>query len=178
MIDTGRGAGYVLDFSDNSFARFFREHGINIEEVRYKPGNSKGKRLRSFLDQTSPPLSGRVLASLLEYRLATSDRPLNPDTLARYTAIVARLGGSPPREVLAQSREMTTEAELLARVFKPEVFAKLPGEVALHEALIARMLEAQRCIENEAWLSAVILCGSVLEGMCLCLLYTSDAADE
>ncbi len=168
VIDTGRGPGYVLDFSNNEFARFFHEHGIDIYDTRYEGrGTSKANRLRSFLDQAPPPRSGRVLASLLEHRLAASDEPLHPDTLARYIAVVDRLGGSPPPGVRAQSREETTEAALLARVFKPEVFSRLPGDAALHGARLSRMREAQRCIENEAWLSAVILCGSVLEGMCL-----------
>lgn len=168
VIDTGRGAGYVLDFSNNDFARFFHEHGIDIYDARYEQrGTSKANRLRCFLEVTPPPRSGRVLAALLENRLASTDKALHPDTLARYIAVVDRLGGSPPPGVRAQSREETTEAALLARVFKPEVFGRLPGDPSLHDALQGRMREAQRCIENEAWLSAVILCGSVLEGMCL-----------
>lgn len=59
------------------------------------------------------------------------------------------------------------EAELLKRVFRPEVFGKLPLDANLSAALVGRMAEAQACIDAKAYLAAVILCGSVLEGMCL-----------
>ena len=44
----GMGGGYVLDFSDRTFAAFFSEElSINIDESRYAgEGTSKAKRLR------------------------------------------------------------------------------------------------------------------------------------
>lgn len=60
-----------------------------------------------------------------------------------------------------------SEAELLKRTSRPELFAKLPVEPAMSAALVDRMAEARRCVESKANLAAVILCGSVLEGMCL-----------
>jgi hypothetical protein len=43
----GMGSGYVLDFSDKTFAAFFREEiSVNIDEQRYSAdGTSKAKRL-------------------------------------------------------------------------------------------------------------------------------------
>ncbi|MCK9463990.1 MAG: hypothetical protein M0R80_30605 [Proteobacteria bacterium] len=67
----------------------------------------------------------------------------------------------------APTAEAPAEAELLKRVFRPEVFGKLPLDATLSAALVGRMSEAQVCIEANAYLAAVILCGSVLEGMCL-----------
>ncbi len=162
------GSGYVLDFSDRTFADFFQEHGINIFEPRFEEGGtSKAKRLRTFLKTTAPPRSGQILAALLDYRQSGSEAALPADTLARYVAVVQRLGGTAPAGVRAQPQGPITEAALLAYLFKPEVFARLPGDATLHAALLARMREAQRCMEHEAWLSAVILSGSVLEGMAL-----------
>jgi len=63
--------------------------------------------------------------------------------------------------------EEAAEAVLLKHIFRPEVFAKLSLEAAMSGALVDRMREAQACIEAKAHLAAVILCGSVLEGMCL-----------
>ena len=47
----GMASGYVLDFSDRTFAQFFKENvGINIYDDRYKyNGGSKAKRLRALL---------------------------------------------------------------------------------------------------------------------------------
>lgn len=164
----GMGGGYVLDFSNRSFGDWFQEHGVDIDDPRYEDGGtSKANRLRSFLRSTAPPHSGQILAALLDYRQGLSGEELHPDTLAQYVAVVQRLGGSTPASVRAQPHRPITEAALLSHLFKPEVFARLPGDATLHAVLVARMREAHRCVEHEAWLSAVILSGSVLEGMAL-----------
>ena len=168
VLKSDRGPGYVLDFVDRTFATFFRDHGIDIDDPRYvEMGTSKANRLRCFLRSTPPPRSGQVLAALLDYRQTGGGSDLHPDTLGRYLDVVQRLGGAAPASARARPGEETSEAALLAHPFKPEVFARLPGDAALHEVLVARMQEAQRCLGVEAWLSAVILCGSVLEGMAL-----------
>ncbi len=47
----GMQTGYVLDFSDESFRRFFEDFEINIEDEKYcKNGTSKANRLRTFWD--------------------------------------------------------------------------------------------------------------------------------
>lgn len=168
VLESDRGPGYVLNFSDRTFAAFFQEHGIDIRDPRYADmGTSKANRLRCFLRSTPPPGSGQVLAALLDYRQSGGGPDLHADTIARYRAAVQRLGGSLPASVPGQPHAPITEAALLGHVFKPEVFTRLPGNAALQAALVARMREAQRCVEHEAWLSAVILSGSVLEGMAL-----------
>lgn len=162
------GGGYVLDFSDRTFANFFKQHGIKINDDCYAElGTSKANRLRCFLRSTPPPKSGQLLAALLEYRRTGQNSGLHPDTLSRYREVVHRLGGSIPASARPRDGEPSTEAELLEHVFRPDVFARLPGDAALQAVLVARMQEARRCIDHEAWLSAVILSGSVLEGMAL-----------
>jgi hypothetical protein len=53
--------GYVLDFSDRTFAEFFRsELTININDRKYfQGGTSKAKRLRTFLQMEKEPLVAR-----------------------------------------------------------------------------------------------------------------------
>lgn len=85
--------GWVLDFNDCSFAEFFKEHGVDIEDRSfYTEGPSKAKRMRSFLKQAEPSLITRVLSSLWEFRL-----DLDPDVPERdaqaYKRIVYKLGG-------------------------------------------------------------------------------------
>lgn len=162
------GGGYVLDLTDRTFAAFFSEHGVEIDDRRFSvEGTSKAKRLRYFLRITPPPLTGRVLAALLQHRLAWKPDVAQND-LDAYRTMATRFGA----ELTADTRrakggaEDTAEAALLRRVFRPEVFAKLPLEVEMTRALVERMQEAQRCIAAEAYLAAIILCGSVLEGMC------------
>lgn len=165
------GGGYVLDFGERSFAQFFGEYDIQINEPRYCAlGTSKANRLRCFLQTTAAPLTGRVLGALLQHRIVSKPDGIAEGELKAYSETVERLGGSVPTGVgwhPTPSINPTTEAELLQLVFRPELLARLPVEPAMSALLAARMDEARRCIECKASLSAVILCGSVLEGMCL-----------
>jgi hypothetical protein len=160
--------GYVLDPSDQTFRRFFEDFGVNINDPKYSAdGPSKAKRLRQFLRITPPPLSGRVLAGLLQHRLASSSHAPQQSDLDRYEEVVVRLGGQRSRHRAEPAREEASEADLLQTVFDQASFSKLPLEDALAKALVERMEEAQRCIAAKSYLAAVILSGSVLEGMCL-----------
>lgn len=163
VLDVGQGAGYVLDFSNPTFEQFMAEHGVAIYDDRFaRDGNSKGKRLRCFLATEIPPRTGQVLASLLERRQLID--PLADDELTRYRAAMRRLGA--PTEPADASPESSEDA-LLRLVYRPELLARVQGHAELRDELLRRMDEAQRCIQADALLSAVILCGSVLEGMCL-----------
>ena len=63
-------SGYVLDFTDRTFAEFFgSELSINIDAQRYfQGGSSKAKRLRTFLLIEKEPVVARALCALWEYR--------------------------------------------------------------------------------------------------------------
>ncbi|MHB1993423.1 hypothetical protein [Metallibacterium scheffleri] len=161
--------GYVLDFTDRTFTAFFAEHGVQIDgQQHFAEGGSKAKRLRYFLKNASPLLAGQVLAALLQHRLAWKPAIDDAD-LKAYRSIVNRLGGqlSPDAEAKAANASPISEAALLILAFQPGVFTRLPLDAALSRALVDRMQEAQRCIQATAYLSAVILCGSVLEGLSL-----------
>lgn len=62
------GSGTVLDFSNRTFAEFFDDElQIDIYDDAYGlGGNSKAKRLRSFIKLSSPRQAGRVLRALWE----------------------------------------------------------------------------------------------------------------
>jgi hypothetical protein len=65
-------SGYVLDFSDRTFAEFFQtEIGVDIDAPRYHAeGSSKAKRLRYFLKLSDANTRIRVLSALWEHRKA------------------------------------------------------------------------------------------------------------
>jgi hypothetical protein len=66
LVDFVRGPGFVLDFSDASFADFFAsEVKVNIDDPEYAAnGASKGKRLRYFLQNCDDATAVRTLAAL------------------------------------------------------------------------------------------------------------------
>src|SRR5262245_50301261 len=93
----GMSSGYVLDFSNPTFAEFFREcvH-LDIYDQKYAVyGDSKAKRLRAFWSLESDALVGKVLAELLEYWSYKNPNPNDPDKnrVERGRAVVARLLG-------------------------------------------------------------------------------------
>lgn len=98
-LNTGQGAGYVLDFSDRTYASFFQEEfGIEIDNDKYSVnGGSKGKRLRTFLSIEDGATAARVLTALWDHRasvLAHQGSEDNPAMTDRYFRIVHRLQGS------------------------------------------------------------------------------------
>ena len=60
--------GYVLDYSNNTFAELFKDEiNINIYDQKYdKLGNSKGNRLRTFIQIDTPQNIKKILNALWE----------------------------------------------------------------------------------------------------------------
>jgi len=96
------GGGYVLNFSDRTFAQFFAEElNIDIDKPKYaENGGSKGKRLRHFLQTVDMPTAIRTLNALWEYREAIRQRADKEETIknahGRFLDLVVRLGGAKP----------------------------------------------------------------------------------
>ena len=95
----GMGGGYVLEFSDSTFAQFFAEEvGINIDDPAWAAkGGSKGKRMRLFLQTADKPTVVRALKALWEYREAARERAGEAETVkdarGRLLAVIAQLEG-------------------------------------------------------------------------------------
>ena len=66
----GMSSGYVLNFSDSTFATFFADTvGIDIDDAKYRQGNSgsKAKRMREFWRLEPNHVVGKVIAELIEH---------------------------------------------------------------------------------------------------------------
>ena len=106
----GNERGYVLDFSNRTFADFFnREIEVDIDAPIYAlDGTSKGKRLRRFLGLVDDGTAARTLRVLWEYREALRAPVGSPDPMPRASGqiheLIAKLEGmgpSPPTNVVA-----------------------------------------------------------------------------
>lgn len=97
------GDGYVLNFSDKTFAEFFAgELNIDINDDRYyAEGSSKAKRLRYFLKVSSTDLAVKTLSILWEYREAIRQQFDREDKVqnaqGRLLDIIDRLRGNKPQ---------------------------------------------------------------------------------
>jgi hypothetical protein len=92
--------GYVLNFSDRTFAIFFAEElNIDIDDPIYsRNGGSKAKRLRCFLQTVDKGIAVRALKALWEYREAARMRSKQEEALlnaqGRFLQLIQKLEGT------------------------------------------------------------------------------------
>ncbi len=160
------GDGYVLDYSDRTFGEFFRRQGVDIHGPKYRThGSSKAKKLRSFWEQESDVVVGRVLSNMMdeyEAECEISGKEVDGPLLERARGILARLLGR-PQDI---GREKTVQGFLREEFAIPRV-QNLPVEATVAPIIEGRLREIQKVLEVRAYLSVIVLCGSVLEGVLL-----------
>ncbi len=155
-------SGYVLDFSDKTFAEFFREHGILIDKEVYRfNGSSKMKRLRAFWEIESDAAVGKILEALLKYAKVVGSVDINDEETA--WGIVNRLLGRTTVETNGRQREQ----EFLQQNFTKIDWIRLNIDSSLQAVLEQRVNEIEKTLKIGASLSVVFLCGSTLEGLLL-----------
>lgn len=160
----GMGGGYVFDFTDRTFSSFFRDvANINIDKDVYcREGGSKARRMRVFWEIEPDAVVGGVLSEMLKLKALTLKDGERTVFTACQTAADRLLGRKS-----APVQAVQSEAELLQLDFGAASIAALPIEASLIPILEHRLAEAERCMRADAWLSVVILCGSVLEAALL-----------
>ena len=104
-----------------------------------------------------------MCSSDLALREIVGPEGLRPEDAERYSAICKRLTS----HVEKAAAPLGEEAALFDLVFRPDHLTALPFEPALIAVLSERMVEARACVASQAYLAAVIIAGSVLEGLCL-----------
>lgn len=164
-------SGWVLDFNDARFAEFFKEMGVNINDLKYtteKTSRSKANRLRGFWENEKNSKVGTVLEKLIEYaeylkgengkNLTVEDKRLVSDC----RTITNKLTGKP-----AKMNSTTSNNDFLATDFGKIDLSKLPGESRLQPILDNLFNEAKICLKNNANLACIFMAGSILEGILL-----------
>ena len=160
------GSGYVLDFSDATFGDFFRRFDVDIHGDEYQThGTSKAKKMRSFWDREPDAIVAKVLSEMIE-RYETNcilrKTVMDIELLERVRSIVARLSGEPD--------EVTPTDTDVAAVLKKEFadrLANLPIERKVVPIIESRIDEVYRTLSAGAYLSTVVMCGSILEAVLL-----------
>lgn len=158
--------GYVLDYTDATFGDFFRRHHVDIHSRKYHTnGTSKAKKLRSFWEQQSDALVGLTLSEMLDAYEADcdlNDRAIDGSVLEQARNIVARLLGKPR----AVKPAKTVEGFLHQEFAIPDV-QHLPLEQVVIPVIESRLDETRKALQVGAYLSVVMLCGSILEAVLL-----------
>lgn len=169
----GMEGGYVLDFSNQLFQQYiFDVCKLDIYDSKYSAlGDSKAKRLRMFWQLEADRTVGILINELLAYW--QTYKKLHGSNITKEEAeifndclrIANRLRGVVKSEQKSSSE--TAKEEFLNKEFKNISIEKLPIDGAVQEIIADRLDEIQKTIKSECALSAVILCGSVLEGILL-----------
>jgi Restriction endonuclease len=115
-------SGYVLNFSDRTYATFFAEElKVNIDDPKYfVEGGSKGKRLRYFLRVSDNALAVKTLKALWEYREAirvrnrAEEKVLNAKE--RLAELLGRLGDTPPARKSKEAAKPVIEKAKFAQL--------------------------------------------------------------
>lgn len=158
--------GYVLDYSDATFGEFFKRHKTDIHGRKYQTyGTSKAKKMRAFWEQEPDEVVAPVLSEMLdsyEANCELSGREVDSGILDKCRAIVARISGKTSAETKSESVESFLDKE-----FKIPNIHKLPVESQVATIIEARLNEARVALRAKAYLSVILLCGSVLEGVLL-----------
>lgn len=170
----GMASGYVLDFTDRTFAQFFRENGgINIYDDRYAyNGESKAKHLRAFWEMNDDTDVGRTLKALLElwrYQNESGKDGRADKTYSECLKTAARLMG---KVIVAEE----SEEEFLKKDFGAISIVGLDIDPTITPILESRIREAMECHHAGAPLASIFMCGSVLEGILLNIALKSPAA--
>ncbi len=94
------GGGYVLKFSDRTFAEFFREEiALDIDDPKWSvQGGSKGKRMRCFLQTAPRSQVAQALNTLWDYRIAAMERDGVKESIAdvhpKMAALMQSIGST------------------------------------------------------------------------------------
>ena len=166
----GMNSGYVLDYSDLTFAEFFNSHRIQIHGAKYqKYGTSKAKKLRAFWEQEPDAIVGQVLSDLLDaYEAigALGGQETDTAALAKARGIVVRLAGKAAPSLSPAPNVQTVDDFLHSEFVIPNI-QKLPIEAQAVPIIESRLSEARTAMGAGAYLATVLLCGSVLEAVLL-----------
>jgi hypothetical protein len=103
----GMSSGYVLDFSNRTFAAIVKDSsGCNIYSSRYDQGSgSKANRLRRFWELEPNPVVAKLLSEMIE---SVGDKPGAPGLQEVCRLIVNRLRGSPiPSPAAPSTKEVS-----------------------------------------------------------------------
>jgi hypothetical protein len=91
--------GYVLDFSDRTFATFFaQELDVDIDDPVYaKDGQSKMRRFKCYLNTVNAEAATRALNAVWEYREMRRQKEGRPDSVnnahGQLLQLINRIGG-------------------------------------------------------------------------------------
>lgn len=106
----GMSSGYVLDFSNRTFAEFIRDStGRDIYDSSYDyASGSKANRLRAFWQKEANPVVGKLMTDMLDYADGTGELK---EVCRLIVARLLRDGPTPQAGITSQRREHQSQQQ-------------------------------------------------------------------
>jgi hypothetical protein len=111
----GMHTGYVLDFTNRSFAEFVRDStGRDIYDSRYHYGSgSKANRLRAFWQKEENAVVGKLMSDMLDYGEGTGELQ---EVCRLFVARLLQDGPTPRPETGSKHREQSSQQQRRSQV--------------------------------------------------------------
>ena len=166
------GGGYVLGFSNNKLQQFISNiFKLDIYADKYGIfGDSKANRIRALWDIETNNTVGKLITELLDVwkteKLVTNIKieENEKNVFLQCTNIANRLVG---KSVQSDNNSQDSLEDFLHKEYSNLSIKKLNIDSVVTEVLERRISEISKNIKGGASLSAIIMCGSVLEGILL-----------
>lgn len=163
--------GYVCDFSNNSLQRFINNSiSKDIYDSKYDVyGTSKANRLRAFWEIESDNIVGKLIEEMLLY--FETRKTINKQDIDEHSKKLVKECLDIAHKLQGKGKEKIQKSENIESFLKKEVdeisisLLRIDGSVSA--ILEQRILEVKKCLQSDAALSAIFLCGSILEGILL-----------
>lgn len=156
------GGGYVLDFSNATFADFIQTSvGVDIDSSEYT--GSKAARLRQLWQKESNEVVVKLSLEMFEHAEMTrqmrnvkqsdGDRKLQAACIQEF------------RELTSASTASPADLEFLEKDYGKLNISEVPVPVTFRDVTQQRIYEIERCLKADAPLAVIFLSGSTLEGL-------------
>jgi hypothetical protein len=135
----GMSGGYVLNFSDRTFAEFvFETVGIDIHDEKFTAeGTSKAKKLRTLWKLEADYTVGKLILALIEYDASlNADRDAEAQALADKCRQIATrlLAGGPSLEPLKEQAKVLNANHLAEQIRRMEASVETDPSLAIGTA--------------------------------------------
>jgi hypothetical protein len=155
----GMASGYVLDFTNASFADFIRT-SVGVDPYENYSG-SKAQVLRQFWQQEPMAKTQQVLLELLDRWFTTKMATGGPSEAERQLYESAKI----EVEHLVEVPISPTDQIFLGKDFGAIDLERVNVPVDFKRVIEQRLEEIDKCLEVKAPLATIFLCGSTLEGL-------------
>ncbi len=165
----GMQTGYVMDFTNATFADFVETSiGLRVYD-EYSDGDSKARILRSLWKDLDNARASALIRELIDYW--EDAHPLNGIDPSDAQRVEAAREALDELDRAAQGSVDPADLAFLEKDLGTVDLAAVRVPLEFHDIVKERLAEIKLCMEAQAPLAVIFLCGSTLEGLLAAIAY-------